>query len=112
MLRRSYWQEANSASVALPNLELPSEADITVVGGGLTGVSTAIAILQRQPGVRVVLLEANFIGFGATGRNGGLISPLPAPVWLLTADRNLDHAWALPSNAREFSFNQPQPSKR
>jgi gamma-glutamylputrescine oxidase len=95
MLRRSYWQEADSASVALPNLEPPSEADITIVGGGLAGVSTAIAILQRQPGVRVVLLEANFIGFGASGRNGGLISPLPAPIWLLTADRNLDHAWAL-----------------
>jgi gamma-glutamylputrescine oxidase len=95
MLRRSYWQEANSGSVALPNVELPSQADIAVVGGGLAGVSTAIAILQRQPGVRVVLLEARFIGFGASGRSGGLISPLPAPVWLLTADRNLDHAWAL-----------------
>jgi len=95
MLRRSYWQEANGASAALPNVELPGEADVAVVGGGLAGVSTAIAILQRQPGVRVVLLEARFIGFGASGRSGGLISPLPAPVWLLTADRNLDHAWAL-----------------
>jgi glycine/D-amino acid oxidase-like deaminating enzyme len=91
----SYWQqEADTAAVALPNVE-PGEADIAVVGGGLAGVSTAIAILQRQPGARVVLLEGQFIGFGASGRNGGLISPLPAPIWLLTADRNLEHAWAL-----------------
>jgi len=95
MLGRSYWHEANSGSVALPTVEPPNQADIAVVGGGLAGVSTAIAILQRQPGVRVVLLEARFIGFGASGRSGGLISPLPAPIWLLTADRNLDHAWAL-----------------
>ena len=36
-----------------------------------------------------------FVGFGASGRNGGLLSPLPAPVWLLTAKSNADHAWAL-----------------
>jgi glycine/D-amino acid oxidase-like deaminating enzyme len=95
MLRRSYWQEVDSSTLALPKVEPPRQADIVVVGGGLAGTSTAIAILQRQPGVRVVLLEARFIGFGASGRNGGLMSPLPAPVWLLTADRNPDHAWAL-----------------
>ena len=35
------------------------------------------------------------MGYGASGRNGGLLSPLPVPVWLLAADRNEDHAWAL-----------------
>jgi glycine/D-amino acid oxidase-like deaminating enzyme len=95
MLRRSYWQEDDRSCVALPKVEPPGQADVVVVGGGLAGTSTTIAILQRQPGVRVVLLEARCIGFGASGRNGGLMSPLPAPVWLLTADRNLDHAWAL-----------------
>jgi gamma-glutamylputrescine oxidase len=94
--RLSYWQqEAATAAVTLPNLDPPGEADIAVVGGGLAGVSTSIAILQRQPGTRVVLLEGQFVGFGASGRNGGLMSPLPAPVWLLTADSNLDHAWCL-----------------
>jgi hypothetical protein len=56
--RLSYWQqEAATAAVTLPNLDPPGEADIAVVGGGLAGVSTSIAILQRQPGTRVVLLE-------------------------------------------------------
>jgi glycine/D-amino acid oxidase-like deaminating enzyme len=41
------------------------------------------------------VLEANFVGYGASGRNGGLMSPLPAPVWLLTADNSSDHAWAV-----------------
>ena len=43
----------------------------------------------------MLVLEREFLGFGASGRNGGLLSPVPAPVWLLTARSNPDHAWAL-----------------
>jgi len=93
--RLSYWQQHGGAATPLPSNEPPAQADIVVIGGGLAGLSTAIAILQRQPGARVVVLEAQFVGFGASGRNGGLLSPLPAPVWLLSAKANADHAWAL-----------------
>lgn len=93
--RLSYWQQHGGVAAPLPSGDPPSEADIVVIGGGLAGLSTAIAILQRQPGASVVVLEAQFVGFGASGRNGGLLSPLPAPVWLLTAKTNADHAWAL-----------------
>jgi len=45
------------------------QADIAVVGGGIAGCSAALHLAQR--GYRVVLLEARFIGFGASGRSGG-----------------------------------------
>jgi gamma-glutamylputrescine oxidase len=44
-------------------------ADVCVIGGGFTGVNTAIELAQR--GLSVVLLEARRIGWGASGRNGG-----------------------------------------
>jgi gamma-glutamylputrescine oxidase len=45
------------------------ETDIAVVGGGLAGCSAALHLAQR--GFRVTLLEANFVGYGASGRSGG-----------------------------------------
>ncbi|PCD00410.1 NAD(P)/FAD-dependent oxidoreductase [Halopseudomonas pelagia] len=45
------------------------EADVCIVGGGYTGVNTAIELAER--GLSVVLLEASQIGWGASGRNGG-----------------------------------------
>lgn len=99
--RLSYWQQEGGAAAPTAAGERPGDTDIAIIGGGLAGVSTAIAILQRQPGARVIVLESQFVGFGASGRNGGLLSPLPAPVWLLTAAANPDHAWALRAlNAR------------
>jgi gamma-glutamylputrescine oxidase len=46
-------------------------ADVCVIGGGFTGLSAALNLAER--GIDVVLLEAERIGFGASGRNGGLI---------------------------------------
>ena len=93
--RMSYWQQEGGAASGLPAADPPDEADFAIVGGGLAGLATANAILERRPGADVMVLEANFVGYGASGRNGGLMSPLPAPVWLLTADKNSDHAWAV-----------------
>lgn len=53
------------------------------------------------PGSSIVVLESESVGYGASGRNGGLLSPLPAPVWLLTARKGNETAWALNAlNAR------------
>lgn len=48
-------------------------ADVVVVGGGLTGLSAALAAAER--GQKVVLLEAKRVGWGASGRNGGQMIP-------------------------------------
>ena len=46
-------------------------ADLAIVGGGYCGLWTAVLAKRRNPGARVVLLEANTIGWAASGRNGG-----------------------------------------
>jgi glycine/D-amino acid oxidase-like deaminating enzyme len=48
-----------------------TRADVAIVGGGFTGLWTAIALLDAQPSLRVVVLEAARTGDGASGRNGG-----------------------------------------
>ena len=47
---------------------------MVIVGGGFTGLWTAIALTDTNPGLRVVVLEAERVGFGASGRNGGFCS--------------------------------------
>lgn len=53
----------------MPSLCGDAETDVCIIGGGYTGLSTAIHL--RKLGFKVVLLEANRIGWGASGRNGG-----------------------------------------
>lgn len=66
--------------LAQPNADmydepLPTRADTVVVGGGLTGLSAAYHILKAFPGRQVVVLEADRIGAGASGRNTGMLTP-------------------------------------
>ncbi len=56
-----------------PPLRGGTSADVVIVGGGYTGLSAALAF--REEGRRVVLLEAQFCGFGASGRNAGHLTP-------------------------------------
>lgn len=50
------------------------EADLAVVGGGFTGLWTALLAAERDPGRRIVVLEAGRCGYEASGRNGGFCS--------------------------------------
>ena len=50
-------------------LEAGDEVDVCIVGGGFSGINTAIELAER--GQRVAVLEAQLIGWGASGRNGG-----------------------------------------
>lgn len=57
-----------------------TEADVVIVGAGYTGLWTAHALLQRDPALRVVVVEREVAGFGASGRNGGWASgAFPTP---------------------------------
>lgn len=67
----SYYAASVNEVTDYPSLQGSVSADICVVGGGFTGVSTALTLAER--GYSVVLLEANRIGWGASGRNGGQI---------------------------------------
>ncbi len=56
-----------------PPLRGALRADVAIIGGGFTGVSTAYHMSRRFPERRIVLLEAHSLGNGATGRNGGMM---------------------------------------
>ncbi len=66
----SHWL-ARGRAVPLPPLDGSQSADVAVVGGGFTGLWSAIRLAEAAPKARIVLLESRYAGFGASGRNGG-----------------------------------------
>ena len=48
------------------------ETDVAIVGGGFTGMATAYFIKKRFPGMSVIVLESEYVGFGSSGRNTGI----------------------------------------
>lgn len=87
-----YWQREAGWHDRWVGDALPREVEFAVLGGGLAGLATALRLRER--GAQVVVLEAERVGFGASGRNAGFLSPLAAPVWLLGAERAREQAWA------------------
>ncbi|MDA1062746.1 MAG: FAD-binding oxidoreductase [Proteobacteria bacterium] len=67
----SYYAATAVGMHEYPRLQESVRADVCVIGGGFTGLSAALNLAEQ--GFDVVLLEAERIGFGASGRNGGLI---------------------------------------
>jgi glycine/D-amino acid oxidase-like deaminating enzyme len=71
----SFWLEtAGEELVPRPPLRAPAEADVAILGAGFTGLWTAYYLLKQEPSLRVVVLEAEISGFGASGRNGAWCS--------------------------------------
>jgi len=66
-----YWIDSVPAGAAAPSLDRNITADICIVGGGATGLSTAYHLSRLDPTLRIVLVEASAIGQGASGRNAG-----------------------------------------
>ncbi|GAA4680627.1 FAD-dependent oxidoreductase [Phytohabitans rumicis] len=67
-----------------PALDGPLVADVAIVGAGYTGLWTAYYLATAAPSLRIVVLEKEFAGYGASGRNGGWCSALfPTPARLL-----------------------------
>jgi glycine/D-amino acid oxidase-like deaminating enzyme len=69
-----YWLAALPAREPHPALTAPTEADLCIVGGGFTGLWAALHAKRDDPGRDVVLLDADTIGQGASGRNGGFMA--------------------------------------
>lgn len=68
---QSYYSATANWQTNYPTLKGEHRTDIAVIGGGFTGVNTALELAER--GYQVILVEANRISWGATGRNGGQI---------------------------------------
>jgi len=77
---KNYWLDTVTAPPAQSPRDLPDDIDVVVVGGGFCGLSAARSLAKR--GVRVALLEAETLGWGASSRNGGMVltgMKLPVP---------------------------------
>ena len=80
--RRSFWlREALdaeppelSADVVAPPLSSTTAADFAILGGGYTGLWTAIRLTELAPGARIVVVEQDICGGGPSGRNGGFVT--------------------------------------
>jgi glycine/D-amino acid oxidase-like deaminating enzyme len=74
---RSLWLVealAADAGESAPPAEGAQRADVVIVGGGYTGLWTALHLKEREPDLDVVIVEADICGGGASGRNGGFVS--------------------------------------
>ncbi|MEL4281682.1 FAD-binding oxidoreductase [Shewanella mangrovisoli] len=68
----SYYNATIKQESDYPELEGEIRVDVAIIGGGFTGVATAVELSEK--GYQVALLEANKIAWGATGRNGGQVT--------------------------------------
>lgn len=96
------WYPASATSLpVLPRLEQDLECDVCIVGGGVTGVSAALYLAEA--GLKVVVLEAQRIGWAASGRNGGFMTPYadldPVPLEKALGVDHARHYWALANRA-------------
>ncbi len=67
----SLWADQVAADVVRAPLSGSQAVDVAIVGAGYTGLWTALALLRADPALRVLVIERETVGFGASGRNGG-----------------------------------------
>src|SRR5690348_16739149 len=74
----SYWHDSLEPGDRLdprPTLAGDRQADVAIVGAGFAGLWTAYYLLRANPSLRVIVIDAETAGFGASGRNGGWCVP-------------------------------------
>lgn len=91
------WQiDGRSPGSSRTPLDGDAAVDVCIVGGGFTGLWTAYYLLRRNPRLDVLVVEAESVGFGASGRNGGWCSALlPQGVEAIAARHGRERALAM-----------------
>jgi glycerol-3-phosphate dehydrogenase len=71
----SFWYaDIGGPPACRPPLPGDIDADVCIVGAGYTGLWTAYYLKKAEPSLRIAILEREFAGFGASGRNGGWLT--------------------------------------
>jgi len=70
-----YWSDKPEAPDPSPKLDGQISADLVIVGAGYTGLWAALQAIEDQPGRKIIVLEADVAGHGASSRNGGFCEP-------------------------------------
>ena len=74
-LLNSLWHESTAQLVKnRPALDSDHQCDVAIIGGGYSGLWSAYYLKKLLPDLRIVVIEQNNVGFGASGRNGGWCS--------------------------------------
>ncbi|SDO68087.1 NAD(P)/FAD-dependent oxidoreductase [Pseudomonas jinjuensis] len=95
-MKRSLWlQEIAAELTPAPALSGSREADVAIVGGGFVGLWTALRLKELDPACRVVILERDICGGGASGRNGGFVMSWWPKISSLAAQCGRDEALRL-----------------
>ncbi len=71
---RSLWSDTGSPQFPRPPLDGDTSVDVVIVGAGYSGLWTALTLRRLEPALSVLVVEAEHVGFGASGRNGGWCS--------------------------------------
>jgi len=105
---RILWDDAAVAAPAAPPLpDGAHDCDVAVIGGGFTGLSTALSLAEA--GARPILLEAGPLAAGASGRNGGQVvpglKPTPAALAARFGAPAADRMLAFAHSAADYAFN-------
>lgn len=98
----SLYAADNGPGIAYPPLRGEKHADVVIIGGGITGLSTALHLAES--GRSTVVLEARQPGWGASGRNGGQVNPGLKP---LPSDVEKDFGPTLGPKLVEAAWNAP-----
>jgi glycine/D-amino acid oxidase-like deaminating enzyme len=93
----SFWLETCSDDLTpRPALDGSIDVDVAILGAGFTGLWTAYYLQERQPSLKIAIVEAEIAGFGASGRNGGwCFSGFPVEPLELIASYGYDSARAV-----------------
>jgi glycine/D-amino acid oxidase-like deaminating enzyme len=94
----SFWFAQDGPAPRRPALDRDRAADVCIIGAGYTGLWTAYELRRADPQLEVVVLESQFAGFGASGRNGGwVLGELAGPPerWIARSGREATRAMTL-----------------